>query len=113
MRSIYICRTLVFLVVLWAASGCKKEDVATEARAMEPTNCAHNLEIIARGKQLWAENNHKGQDDTPTMAELTVFIRHAPTCPSGGTYTIGKVGESPSCSIPEHNQVFKKLGANP
>ena len=24
------------------------------------------------------------------------------TCPQGGTYTIGSVGEKPTCSIPGH-----------
>jgi len=102
-------------VVIFAVGlicGCKKEAPGLPADLKAPA-CAQNLQIVAQGKKLWADANHKGADDVPTMDELITFVRHAPTCPSGGTYTLGKVSEPPTCSIAEHNEAYKKLLANP
>ena len=114
MRSKYICGLSIFLLVLFAVCGCKKQvETAPEAQALEGPNCARNLQILARGKQLWAENNHKSPDDTPTMEDIAAFIRRPPMCPGGGKYTLGKVSEAPTCSIAAHNEAYKKLLANP
>jgi hypothetical protein len=88
-----------------AAAPAHDTDIATKV-------CVHNLEVIAAGKRVWAQQYQKGPDDVPTMDDLAVFVRHTPSCPRGGTYTIGKVGELPSCSIAEHQAEFlKKLQA--
>ena len=72
---------------------------------------ANNLNVLANGKKMWAEKNHKGATDEPTMEDIAIFIRRPPSCPAHGTYTLGKVSEPPTCSIPEHNEAFKKLTA--
>ena len=37
--------------------------------------------------------------DTMNESDLTPYIKSAmPTCPAGGTYTIGIVGYNPTCS---------------
>lgn len=105
---------LVFLSLgMVIVSGCKKKDTSELTPDVQGDVCATRLKIIASAKQAWAGDNHKGPDDTPTMDELNVFIRHRFPCPSGGTYTIGKMSELPSCSIAAHNEAFKKLMANP
>jgi hypothetical protein len=98
------------LVTVW---GCKKNDATPLPQDVQGDVCAHNLQVLAQGKKVWAENGHKGADDTPTMQDLVAFIRHTPSCPSGGTYTLGKVSEAPTCSIAAHNDAYKKLTANP
>ena len=43
--------------------------------------------------------------DIPSPTELygaTNYIRNAPTCPQGGTYTLGQVQRKPTCTIPGH-----------
>lgn len=54
---------------------------------------------------MWALDNHKTTNDIPTWSDLIGkdgYIREMPTCPEGGTYTIGRVGGRPKCSNPEH-----------
>jgi competence protein ComGC len=71
--------------------------------------CINNLRLIDAAKQEWVLENNKQSTDTPTQADLT-HLKHGqsfkndqfPTCPAGGTYTIGPVGEAPTCSIPKH-----------
>ena len=113
MRYQYVRHLLIFSLMLVAACGCKKQAPPAAAASMDATTCAQNLQILDQCKRTWAESGHKTADDTPTMADLTTFVRHMPKCPGNGTYTLGKVGELPTCSIPEHNEAFKKLAANP
>jgi hypothetical protein len=75
------------------------------ARQTAQTNaCINNLRQIDAAKQEWALENKKRSTDTPTQSDLTRFLKNGqwPTCPAGGTYTIGAVGQTPTCSIPEH-----------
>jgi competence protein ComGC len=81
-----------------------------KARETAQTNaCINNLRQIDAAKQEWALENNKQSTDTPTQADLThlkdnQYFKNGqfPTCPAGGTYTIGTVGEAPTCSIPKH-----------
>jgi hypothetical protein len=69
--------------------------------------CINNLRLIDGAKQQWALEYKKQATDTPTMQDLRPYIGHGPngelpTCPAGGVYTLGVVGEKPTCSIPKH-----------
>lgn len=79
-----------------------------KVRATVPVNaCANNLRRIDNAKQGWAVCYHKTTNDLPTEADLLPFLASAeypppklfPTCPSGGTCTIGRLGEPARCSI--------------
>jgi hypothetical protein len=110
MRRNYRPYLLFLLFAVAIALGCKKD--SSQGQAIDPQYatpaCVHNLEVIKSGKDVWAEQNQKGANDTPTMEDLAVHVRHMPTCPSGGAYTIGKVGELPTCSVVEHQAAFLK-----
>jgi type II secretory pathway pseudopilin PulG len=79
-----------------------------KARTTSQENaCINNLRLIDAAKQQWALQNRKQSTDTPTMKELQPFLGRGangefPTCPAGGTYTIGSVGEKPTCSVAGH-----------
>lgn len=60
-----------------------------------------NIELIKRD---WANNENKTTNDTPSWDDLRPYFpirwsNNIPICPSGGIYTIGRVGEIPTCSI--------------
>lgn len=62
--------------------------------------CRSNLRQIQAAKEQWAMANNQGGTATPGWGDLTPdFIQQQPTCPSGGTYTIGNMGTNPTCSI--------------
>ena len=74
-----------------------------KARTTSQQNaCLNNLRQLDAAKQQWALENGKKSTDVPTKKDLLPFLRHWPVCPAGGTYTIGSVGEPPTCSIPGH-----------
>ena len=72
--------------------------------------CVANLKQIDAAKEQWAMDNNKANGDTCTMQNLTTgenpYLKSEPKCPSNGTYTVGNVGTSPSCSINTHTQAF-------
>jgi hypothetical protein len=82
------------------------------SRFSEDGCCKCELGQIHGAKQEWAVRCHKSTNDTPTLADLQAIVfpgrPNEPLvfrCPQGGTYTIGRVGEPPRCSIggPEHS----------
>jgi len=74
------------------------------ARANSQKNsCIANLKQIESAKEQWAMVNKKGATDTPTSTDLvgdasTGFMKAYPSCPTGGTYTIGNMSTRPVCS---------------
>jgi hypothetical protein len=70
-------------------------------------SCINNLKQIDLAKRMWATDNHKNGTDTPTEQDLLPYLGRGPSgqfpkCPQDGTYTIGSVGEKPTCSVPGH-----------
>jgi len=76
-----------------------------KARDVAMTNqCINNLRMIDAAKNQWALENHKSSDATPTEKDLLPYLKNdqMPHCPANGTYTIGQVKDSPTCSVPRH-----------
>lgn len=73
-------------------------------RVYNGSPCISNLRQIDAAKQQWALENGKTNGEVCTETDLTPYIRvdafgHIPKCPQGGIYTIGKIGEPPTCSL--------------
>jgi chromosome segregation ATPase len=90
-----------------AAAVAVAEAQAEVQRVRNETACINALRSIQSVKQKWAAENGKQNTDTPTMEDLLPYLVPAylpawPVCPDGGVYTIGAVGEKPTCSIPGH-----------
>ena len=96
--------TAAFLIFI---GGCSQQPL-TPDNAPIPA-CAVQLKAIVGAKKAWAEQNNKSTNDTPTVEDLTPLMRRWLSCPNGGTYTLGAVGEMPKCSIPEHQAAFVKM----
>jgi len=66
-------------------------------------NCINNLRQINLAKEMWAADNNKKTGDAVTMSDIMSYLGGRPmVCPQGGTYSIGKLGTNPTCSIPGH-----------
>jgi hypothetical protein len=69
--------------------------------------CINNLRVLDAAKQQWAIEKNKKSTDTPEASDLQPYLGRGgngemPVCPAGGTYTLGAVGEKPTCSVPGH-----------
>jgi competence protein ComGC len=97
----------VFLVPMMLAIAIPNFVKARETSQMNA--CINQLRMIDAAKQEWALENNQQSTNAPTQADLTRLKNNQyfkngqfPACPAGGTYTIGAVGEAPTCSIPKH-----------
>lgn len=77
-----------------------------KARSVAQTNaCINNLRQIDAAKMQWALENSKTNGAIPAAVDLSPYLKgglKSLQCPAGGTYTIGPVGEEPTCSILDH-----------
>jgi hypothetical protein len=104
-----ILRLVGACLLIFVLSGCGKGDDQKPVAEGSSMVCAGNLRVLDAAKRHWVEDHNAGLNDTPTMEDLQPYTRHGiGKCPSGGTYTIGKVGELPQCSIPAHTDYFKE-----
>lgn len=67
-------------------------------------NCYANLDEIAGYKAIWAIKNKLATNDIVTMENVkdakNGLVMHYPyVCRAGGSYTVGRVDENPTCSF--------------
>jgi hypothetical protein len=79
--------------------------------------CINNLRQIESAKQQWALENGKTANDVPSWDDIRPYIGRGekgemPQCPQGGSYILGRIGESPKCSIggPSHTLNYVEHG---
>jgi hypothetical protein len=86
------------------AQADAQQQAIQQTITQERTACIANLRLIYAAKQAWALDKNKTDADMPTEQDLLPYLKGGvfPVCPSGGIYTIGSVGQSPTCSIPGH-----------
>ena len=72
---------------------------------MNAEDCIKNLRQIDAAKKQWVLEHNGKTGDVVTEYDLTPYTKLDsecyvfPTCPQGGAYTIGKIGEPPTCSL--------------
>jgi len=74
-----------------------------KARASSQKNaCIANLKQIEGAKANWALETKQLDAAVPTAGALygnSLYIRIAPVCPGGGTYSLNAVSDIPTCSL--------------
>ena len=92
MKSLFVSIVAAVLLV-----GCGESRQHKRAKA---TSCTTQLQNIDSTKEMWAKTDKKADGDTPTEDQLGKYFKDGmPSCPSGGAYTIGAVGNQAACSI--------------
>lgn len=68
--------------------------------------CICTLRFLDSAKQIWMVENNKRPEDIPMWSDIQPYMGCGdvtpPTCPDGGTYTLGAVEMKPRCSHPGH-----------
>lgn len=80
------------------------EQAVAQTETQERNTCIANLRLIYAAKQAWALEKNKTDADVPTEQDLLPYVKGGvfPVCPAGGIYTIGAVGQLPTCSVSGH-----------
>jgi prepilin-type N-terminal cleavage/methylation domain-containing protein len=90
---------IVVLVLAMLLEMAIPQFITARHRARQRT-CMSNMRQMEVAKEQLAMNK-KLQDGDPvdTVDLVPDYIRNAPSCPSGGTYTLQSIGTSPECSL--------------
>jgi len=60
-------------------------------------------------KHQWAEERGAKRNDTPSWNDLRDYLTPVRMkCPNGGIYTIGAIGELPTCSIAKDSLYWRE-----
>jgi hypothetical protein len=86
------------------AQAQAQEQQVAQIVIAERNTCIGNLRLIYAAKQAWALDKSKTDADVPTEQDLLPYLKGGifPVCPAGGIYTIGAVGQLPTCSVSSH-----------
>ncbi|HRI12021.1 MAG TPA: prepilin-type N-terminal cleavage/methylation domain-containing protein [Verrucomicrobiota bacterium] len=70
----------------------------------------NNLRVIDNQKQLWAADQKKGDNDTPSESDLAPYFGNGKFPPPimGETYNINNVGTQPTATIPSRLKMPKQ-----
>lgn len=106
--EIMIVVAILGIVLAIAASTWVRQRQLSQARV-----CQENLTKIEGAKEQWALEYSKDGTAAPVWTDLVSadgsgFLKKTPVCPADGTYTIGTISETPSCSVTapiDHNQI--------
>jgi hypothetical protein len=102
-------RWLVFLacmVCLTLLVSCSTRQPDRYAQSPVFGSCINGLRIIDGAKQQWALEHHADSNAVPTWDDIRPYCNASREkdlnwlrCPAGGTYTIGRTSDLPTCSI--------------
>jgi hypothetical protein len=97
-REIVILASLILFFGFLAIM--ERPKFVTGSPPSQASICVNNLRRIDAAKQSWVLEHNAKPGNMVTTNDIASFLFPGTlTCPSGGTYTIGKVGEPPTCSI--------------
>ena len=93
-----------FLLYVWTAPRVDRPSPAFI--------CSQNLRKINAAKWMWVIEHNANTNAVLRWEDIHPYITRGPTdplptCPQRGTYTIGRIGEIPSCSVNEHTAEFR------
>src|SRR5438309_193178 len=102
-------RSAVFLTCFTCAIllvACRHTQPDRYAQSPAFGSCINGLRIVDSAKQYWALEHHASSNAVPTWDDIRPYVgRGKPQdlgwlrCPAGGTYTIGRIADPPTCSV--------------
>src|SRR5215471_2882162 len=102
-------RVLIVGALLGIAAAVLVPALSHDYHGGQRPSCINNLRQICMAKEQWAKESHKTTNDAPTWDDLRGYLKPKPwKCPNGGTYTIGRIGELPICSIPKDTAYWRE-----
>ena len=61
--------------------------------------CLGNLRQLEGAKEQWATDNSATSGAEIAFDDILPYLKKMPNCNKNGTYSLGKIGEEPRCSI--------------
>ena len=98
-KGFTLIEIMIVIMVIAVLLGIAIPNFMSSRAKSHAQSCVANLRQIRQAKEQAAMASSMNDGDTMNESDLTPYIKSAmPTCPAGGTYTIGIVGYNPTCS---------------
>jgi len=93
---------MVVVGIIGLLMGLAIPNLVKARNSSQKYSCIANLKLLDGTKQTWALELKKLPTDVPTLADLTGatrYMRHAPECPGGGSYSLNQISTAPTCTL--------------
>lgn len=92
---------MIVVAIIGMLAAIAIPNIAKVRRTAQKQSCIINLKNIDGAKEMWATEMRKADGDAVDESGVNEYIKGKtrPSCPGGGTYTYGNVGEMPTCSL--------------
>lgn len=90
---------MIVVAIIAILAAVAIPNIVKYRKSAQAASCVQNLTAIQNAKEKWMMDH----TEVPTLAQISgdkdKLIKTSPSCPAGGTYTIGDDGVDPSCSL--------------
>src|SRR5881394_1061735 len=104
--AVLLCGVAIVLIpVVGLLAAIAIPNFVKAREASQRAACISNLRSIDGAKAVWALENKKVDGTIPSSSDLFgpgKQMANEPACPAGGNYSLGAVGERPTCTIARH-----------
>jgi len=95
-RAFTLVEIMIVVLIVGILLAVAVPNFMTARESSNAKACSANLHLIESAKDEYARDNHL--KDGMTITHLSDFAKNLPECPSGGKYSIGAIGQVPTCS---------------
>jgi prepilin-type N-terminal cleavage/methylation domain-containing protein len=95
-----LIEVLVVVAIISLVAAVAMPSLARARATSQRKACIANLKQIDGAKEQWAIENSKVEGTSVRRSDVSPYLRGGlfPSCPSGGTYRVQRLGRDPYCS---------------
>ncbi len=103
-RGFSLVEMMIVILIIAVIMAIAIPNIMHAREAAAARSCVANLRRIDQAKEQYAMESGKRTGDSVEWSDLVpVYIKSRPACPLAPTYTLGAIGENPTCPVVDHD----------